>query len=174
MSRVTLVVARAANGVIGDRGNIPWRIAEDMRRFRHLTMGKPCIMGRRTWQSLPKRPLPGRSNIVVTRDPDFAAPGATVMNSLASAISHARREGADEIAIIGGSEIYRAALPFADAIELTEVHADFDGDAYFPEFENAEWREVSREEHVTADGLAYAFIALERALGDHGTARGGV
>jgi dihydrofolate reductase len=174
MSRITLVVARAANGVIGDHGNIPWRIPEDMRRFRHLTMGKPCIMGRRTWESLPKRPLPGRCNIVVTRDPGFAAPGATVTNSLASAISHAMREVADEIAIIGGAETYRAALPCADGIELTEVHADFDGDAYFPVLQSGEWREVSRDEHIEGDGLAYAFVTLERVRGDSGKPHGGV
>lgn len=162
MSRITLVVARAANGIIGNHGRIPWRIPEDMRHFRDVTMGKPCIMGRRTWDSLPKQPLPGRANIVVTRDAQLRAPGATIANSFAAAVAHARREAADDIAVIGGAEVYRAALDCADRIELTEIHADFPGDVYFPEMERADWRETSREEHVTEDGLGYAFVTVER------------
>jgi dihydrofolate reductase len=162
MSRIALVVARAANGVIGDNGKIPWRLPEDMRRFRQVTMGKPCVMGRKTWDSLPKKPLPGRLNIVVTRDLHFIAEGAAVVHSLDEAIARARLESADEIAIIGGEGIYRAALPRADVIHLTEVLAEFPGDAYFPAIDASAWRETAREDHVPDSGLEYRFVTLER------------
>jgi dihydrofolate reductase len=162
MSRIALVVARAANGVIGDRGRIPWHIPEDMRRFRELTMGKPCIMGRKTWESLPKKPLPGRLNIVVTRDRRFAAEGAVVVHSFDEAVTRAEAESASETAVIGGEEVYRAALPRADVIYLTEVLAEFPGDARFPVLDPHEWRETAREDHVSARGLPYGFLILER------------
>jgi dihydrofolate reductase len=162
MSRIALVVAKAANGVIGDRGRIPWRISEDMRRFKQFTMGRPCVMGRKTWDSLPKKPLPGRSNIVVTRDPRFTAEGATVVHSLDEAIARARSESSDEIGVIGGEEIYRAALPKADVIYLTEVLAEFSGDAHFPAIDPREWLETAREERVSDSGLPYRFLMLER------------
>lgn len=160
MSRIALVAAKAANGVIGDRGRIPWRIPEDMRRFRQFTLGKPCIMGRKTWDSLPKKPLPGRLNIVVTRDQGFTAEGTVVAHSFEEAIRHAGL--ADEIAVIGGEQIYRAALPGADILYLTEVLADIVGDAYFPPINPAEWRETAREDHVANAGLKYRFLTLER------------
>jgi dihydrofolate reductase len=125
-------------------------------------MGKPCLMGRKTWESLPKKPLPGRLNIVVTRAAGFAAPGAVVVNSVETAIQRAQRESADEIAVIGGAEIYRATLDRADVVHLTEVHAGFDGDARFPALNLDEWRETSREEQVPSEGLRYAFVTLER------------
>ena len=162
MNRIALVVARAPKGVIGDRGKIPWRIPEDMRHFRSLTMGKPCIMGRRTWESLPKKPLPGRLNIVVTRNPDYAAEGGVVASSLDQAFACARREAVGEISVIGGEEIYRAALPLADVIYLTEVVEEFAGDAHFPTLNSKDWQETAREEHVSADGLEYRFLTLER------------
>jgi dihydrofolate reductase len=162
MSRIALVVARAANGVIGDHGKIPWRIPEDMRRFRNLTMGKPCIMGRRTWDSLPKKPLPGRLNIVVTRNPDYAAEGAMLVSSLDQAFARASGESPGEICVIGGEEIYRAAIPLADVIYLTDVVEDFAGDAYFPPLDPIDWCETTREEHVSESGLRYRFIMLER------------
>lgn len=162
VSCVVLVVARAANGVIGRDGRIPWRIPEDLRRFRRLTIGKPCIMGRKTWQSLPKKPLPDRLNIVLTRDPLFAAPGAFVAHSLDAAAARARSESADEIAVIGGARLYGETLPFADAIYLTEVHADFEGDAVFPQIVPEEWRETDRDDHVPADGPCYSFVTLRR------------
>ncbi|HEX3673906.1 MAG TPA: dihydrofolate reductase [Rhizomicrobium sp.] len=157
-ARITLVLAVAQNGVIGMRGAIPWRIADDMKRFKALTMGKPIVMGRKTWDSLPRKPLPGRTNIVVTRDPNWRAEGAAVAHSLDEAL--ARDD--EEIAVIGGAEIYRAALPRADVIELTEVHADFDGDAHMPPFDPAQWRETAREDHATPDGLRYSYVRLER------------
>jgi dihydrofolate reductase len=160
MTAVALVVAIAENGVIGDRGTIPWRIPDDMKHFRSVTMGKPCIMGRKTWASLPKKPLPGRANIVVTRDRTFAPHGAVVAHSLDEAFMCAG--DADEIAVIGGADIYEAALPRATRIHLTEVHRAFPGDARFA-FDRTPWRETQREDRATPDGLAYSFVVLERA-----------
>ncbi|HEY3776776.1 MAG TPA: dihydrofolate reductase [Rhizomicrobium sp.] len=162
MSRIAIVAAMAANRVIGANGRIPWHIGDDMRRFRQLTMGNPCIMGRKTWESLPKSPLPGRLNIVVTRDKAYHAPGASVVHSLAGAIARAGAEHSDEIAVIGGADIYRVALPFADVLRLTKLDAEFAGDAHFPMVACAEWHETAREMHVTEDGLRYAFLTFER------------
>jgi dihydrofolate reductase len=162
MSRIALVVAIAANRVIGAAGGIPWRIPEDMRHFRNVTIGRPCIMGRRTWESLPKKPLPGRSNIVVSRNPAYNAPGACVAISFQAALSRAEHESPDEIAIIGGAEIYAAALSLADLIHLTEVHAVFDGDIFFPELGCEDWQEIVREEHMTLEGIGFAFVTLQR------------
>jgi dihydrofolate reductase len=160
VSVVTLVVAMADNGVIGNGGALPWHISEDMRRFKALTTGKPCIMGRRTWDSLPKRPLPGRTNIVVTRDPTFRAEDAIVVHSLADALGRVR--DAAEVMIIGGAEIYRAALAHAHRIELTEVHATPEGDTIMPPFDRALWQETAREERVDPGGLRYSYVTLER------------
>lgn len=160
MSTTSLVVAMADNGVIGKDGALPWRIPEDMRHFKALTIGKPCIMGRKTWDSLPKKPLPGRENIVVTRDTQFLAEGAAVFHSLEDAF--ARACGAAEICVIGGAEIYKATLAFATRIYLTEVHGKIEGDTMLPRFDKAMWRETSREEHQTADGLRYSYVTLER------------
>lgn len=162
MSVIALVLAMADNGVIGVDGRIPWRIPEDMRRFKALTLGKPCIMGRKTWQSLPRRPLPGRTNIVVTRDSDFAGDGAVVVRSVDEALARAREENRAEIMVIGGGEIYRAALCRAGVIHLTEVHEGFAGDTQLMEFDPAAWQETSREEHRTPEGLAYSFVTLKR------------
>ena len=155
---ITLVLAMAKNGVIGKGGAIPWRISDDLKRFKQLTLGKPVIMGRKTWDSLPKKPLPGRPNIVVTRDPGWRAPGAVAETLLDLAISAAGKESGD-VMVIGGAEIYRALLPRADRIELTEVHRDFDGDAHFT-FDRTGWREIAREDHVAPDGLAYSYVTL--------------
>jgi dihydrofolate reductase len=154
---ITLVVAAARNGVIGKDGAIPWRLPEDLKRFKALTLGHTVVMGRKTWDSLPpkSRPLPGRRNIVATRDAGWTAEGAE-RASLEAAL-----QGAGDIFVIGGAEIYRAALPLADRIELTEVQRDFSGDAVFA-FDRAGWRETARQDHVTADGLAYSFVTLER------------
>ncbi|HEX4535243.1 MAG TPA: dihydrofolate reductase [Rhizomicrobium sp.] len=159
MSRIALVVAVAQNGVIGNHGVMPWRIPEDMKHFKAVTMGKPIIMGRKTWESLPKKPLPGRTNIVVTRDARFAGDGAVVVHSLDDAIAAANRETPEEIAIIGGAQIYEEALPQADRIYLTQVHAAVAGDAWFA-FDRAQWREASREDH-TGD-IPFSFMTLER------------
>jgi len=168
MSRLALVVARATNGVIGDRGQIPWRIPADMHRFKRLTMGKPCIMGRKTWESLPKKPLPGRANIVVSRDPHFTADGAVVVHGFDEAVALAESTPPTEVAVIGGEAIYRAALPRAEIIYLTEVLAEFAGDAHFLPINPAEWHETARENHVSDTGLEYRFLTLERS---HSSAR---
>ena len=161
MSRIALVVARAANSVIGADGKLPWRIPEDMRRFKAITLGKPCIMGRKTWDSLPRKPLPERANIVVTRNREFHAEGAVIVHSLDDALEWARRETPPEIMVIGGADIYKAALACAERIYLTDVDDEFAGDASFT-FERKSWREIDRVEQTTPDGLRYAFVTLER------------
>jgi len=163
---ITLVVAAADNGVIGRHGAIPWRLPEDLKRFKVLTMGHTVVMGRKTWDSLPPkfRPLPGRNNVVVTRQRELEVPDAYAVRSLETAFATAKTLSNTEhgpFFVIGGSQIYEAALPLADRIELTEVHGDFEGDARFA-FDRSQWREVAREDHVSADGLAYSFVTLER------------
>ena len=159
---LTLVVAVAKNGVIGNRGGLPWRIPEDLKRFKALTLGKPCIMGRKTWDSLPKRPLPGRTNIVVTRDSAFRDSGAEVAHSFEEALGIAARESPPEIMIIGGAAIFAAMLPLAHRIELTEVRAVPEGDAFMPPFDRTDWQETRREGPYEAGALRYAFVTLER------------
>lgn len=159
--KVVLVVARADNGVIGVDNALPWRIPADLKRFKALTMGKPMIMGRKTFESLPGV-LPGRRHIVLTRSQDWQAEGADRAASVKAALSMASEHG-DEACVIGGAEIYALFLPFADRIELTEVHADFEGDALIPAF-GSEWREVLREDYpALRDAPAYSFVTLERA-----------
>lgn len=159
---VALIAAVARNGVIGRDGRLPWRIPADMRRFKALTMGKPCVMGRKTWDSLPRRPLPGRLNIVVTRDPAFAAPGAVVIHAVDEALARARAENPDEVMVIGGEAIYAAALPHATHLRITELAADYAGDARFPDFNREEWVETAREGPFSEDGLVYSFVTFER------------
>jgi len=160
---LVLILARATNGTIGRDGTLPWRIPADLRRFRALTMGRdgtgrPMIMGRRTFDSLGK-PLAGRRHIVLTRDTGWKADGAEVVHTPGDALLVA---GSGEIAIIGGAEIYALFLPIAHRIELTEVHAEIDGDTHMPPF-GEQWRETFREEHPADDGRpAYAFVTLVR------------
>lgn len=161
MTRVVLVVAVAEGGVIGAAGGMPWHLPDDLKRFKRLTMGHPMIMGRKTWESI-GRALPGRTSIVVTRQRDFRAEGAEVVATLDDALSLARKLDGDVAFIIGGGEIYKQALPMADAIEMTRIHAHYDGDVRFPDFDEEAWRETSREDHETADGLGYSFLTLER------------
>lgn len=164
--RISLIVARAENGVIGADGKLPWRIPADMKWFKANTLGKPVIMGRKTWESLPKRPLPERRNIVITRNATYRAEGAEVVPSLAAAL--ALCAGADEVMVIGGAEIYALALPQASRIYLTRVHASPTGDAHMPEFSSARWREVSCERHATEGGApAFDFVVLERKIERH-------
>lgn len=159
------VVAAAENGVIGRGGRLPWHIPADLRRFRRLTVGRPVVMGRRTFASI-GRPLSGRHNIVLTRDPSFRAAGVTVAHTLAEALAAAVRgpqASAGEICVIGGEAIYRLAMPLLSAIELTRVHAEVAGDARFPEPDPAAWREVWREPHAAEGaGPPFSFIRLER------------
>jgi dihydrofolate reductase len=163
MTVISLVLARADNGVIGADNTIPWRIPEDTRRFKALTMGHPIVMGRKTWDSFPKKPLPGRTNIVITRDPNWKAEGAVVAHSLEDAIARAKQEQPEEINIVGGAAIYVDSLPFATHIHLTEVHISPKGDVIIPPFDPKQWKEAAREEHATPDGLRYSYVTLERA-----------
>ncbi len=159
---IVLVLAIADNGVIGAAGAIPWRIPDDMKRFKALTMGKPIVMGRKTWDSFPKKPLPGRTNIVITRDSSWKAEGASVVHSFEEALARARSENPSDICIVGGAEIYRAALPVATRIELTEVHASAQGDTHLALIERSIWRETAREDRQTPEGLRYSYVTLER------------
>ena len=161
--RVTLVAAIARGGVIGTGDSIPWHIPEDLAFFRDLTMGHPVVMGRRTWDSLPDRfrPLPGRRNVVVTRNPAWEAGGA----ERAASLDHALRlvEGAAEVFVIGGAEIFAAALPVADRLVLTEIELAVSGDVLFPRWDRETFREVSRVRRVSADGTTLAFVTYARA-----------
>jgi dihydrofolate reductase len=155
---VVLVVAAADNGVIGRDGAMPWHLAADLRRFRRLTTGKPVVMGRKTFESIGK-PLPGRHNIVLTRDPGWRVPGTTVVPGLADAIAAAGLEtGSDELMVIGGAEIYALARPVATRIELTRIHLSPEGDSFFPDPEPAQWTLKTREDHAAAGGApAHSF-----------------
>ena len=149
--KIVIHVAISRNGIIGRDGDLPWRLSTDMRRFKAATMGKPVVMGRKTWQSFPKRPLPGRANIVVTRNPDFHDEGAIVAHSLDEAITLARNTAdetgkVDEICVIGGGEIYAQAMDLADELHVTHVLADVEGDARFPAIDPASWETVTSEE----------------------------
>ena len=161
--KVSLIAAVADNGVIGRAGAMPWRLAGDLKHFKAVTLGKPVVMGRRTFQSLGE-PLPGRTNIVITRDDSFSAPGAFIVHSLKGALRAAEEEGAAECMIIGGGEIYALALALADRFYLTEVHASPQGDTRFPEFDRAAWREISRDDKPAAGigSPAHSFVVLER------------
>ncbi|WP_380783792.1 dihydrofolate reductase [Sphingomonas sp. R86520] len=155
---ITFYLARAANGVIGRDGQLPWRIPADLRRFKALTMGKPMVMGRKTFESFPS-PLPGRRHIVLTRG-DWTAPGADVAHSVDAALALA----GDDVAVIGGAEIFALLLSRADRVELTEVHAEPEGDAIVPAFDG--WVEIAREDHpAEGERPAYSFVTLTRPLG---------
>lgn len=168
MPDLALIVAIADNGVIGRDNALPWHLPEDLRYFKRVTLGKPIVMGRKTFESIGK-PLPGRTNIVITRNAQFQAPGVEVAHSLDAALALAEliasRQGATETVAIGGAEIYRAALPRADRLYITEVHAQVDGDALFPTIDWQQWREVFREHHaaIDTDSYPYSFVRYERA-----------
>jgi dihydrofolate reductase len=159
---VELIAAVAANGVIGADNRLPWHLSEDLKRFRALTTGHAVIMGRKTWQSLP-RALPHRQNIVVTRQAGFEAVGGNVAHSFAAAL--AQVELPPPVFCIGGGELYRAALPFATKIHLTEIARDFEGDARFPPLDRSQWRETSREDRPPAEpgGFRYSYVTYERS-----------
>lgn len=161
---LSLIAAVAQNRAIGKAQKLLWHLPEDMRYFRETTRGKTVIMGRKTWESLPEafRPLPGRRNIVVTRNPDYVATGATLARSLPEALSAASDNNNDnEIFVIGGAELYRQALPLAQRLYLTEVAENYAGDAFFPEIPVQEWREVSRSPQRSASGLEFAFVVYQ-------------
>lgn len=165
--RIVLIVAVAENGVIGDGGKIPWRLKTDQQRLKAITMNKPIVMGRKTFESL-RRPLPGRTNIVVTRDANYRAPGAIVTTSFeaahAVALGDALRRGADEIAIIGGAEIYRQWMQAADTLDITEVHARPEGDTHFAPIDPEHWEEMSRVRHPSGpdDSVDFSYVTYRR------------
>jgi len=172
---VVLVAAVAENGVIGRGNALPWRIKSDMRHFRAVTMGKPVIMGRKTYLSIGK-PLAGRTTIVVSRDPAFAAPGVVVAPSLEAALAAARgdalRRQAASIVVAGGADIYAQALPLASRLIITHVRKQAEGDAHFPPIDRKIWRETTRDEQAAAPGddAPFVFVVYERALADLPTA----
>jgi dihydrofolate reductase len=161
VTRLSVVVAADERGGIGRAGGLPWHLPEDLKRFKALTMGKPIVMGRRTWDSI-GRPLPGRRSIVVSRQSGLAIAGAEVVGSLEQALDAAA--GAPEVCVIGGAGLYRLALPRADVVHLTRVHAAVDADTFLPPLEPSEWEEVSREPHPADARHAhpYSFVTLRR------------
>jgi dihydrofolate reductase len=160
--RISLVAAVARGGVIGRDNAIPWRLPEDMARFRALTVGHPVVMGRRTWDSLPERfrPLPGRRNVVVTRNQAWHADGAERAGSLDDALR--LLDGTPQVFVIGGAQLYDAALPLADEIFMTEVELDVEGDTVFPPFDREAFDEVSRERHASTTGISFSFVTYRR------------
>jgi len=170
MIRLAVIVAAAENGVIGRNNALPWHLPQDLRYFKQVTMGKPIVMGRKTFESI-GRPLPGRTNIVITRNPDFTAEGVRVVASLDEALRLAEDialiDSAQELVVIGGAEIYKASIPRADRLYITEVHASIQGDAFLPKIDWAHWREVDRERHGASDEnpYEYSFVVYSRAGG---------
>ena len=159
---ISFVVAVSRNGVIGREGGLPWHISSDLKRFKEITMGKPVIMGRKTWESLPRKPLPGRRNIVITRQQGFRAEGAEVAATPEEALRLAG--GVPEIAVIGGGEVYSLFWPMVDRLYLTEVDLDVEGDTHFPAPDPSEWREVAREIHPKGerDSASFTLRTLDR------------
>ena len=162
---LALIVAVARNGVIGAANALPWRLPDDLKRFRALTTGHAVIMGRKTWESLP-RPLPGRQNIVVTRQIGYAAAGGETAVSLDDAMARVRMPA--PAFCIGGGELYAVALRQADVMYVTEIARDFAGDTWFPAFDRSRWTETARERHHADEGFEYAFVTYVRATGDTG------
>jgi dihydrofolate reductase len=168
--KIALIVAVADNGVIGRAGQLPWHLPDDLQRFKALTMGKPMLMGRRTFESI-GRPLPGRTSLVLTHSTNWAPPPkALAVHSMDEALAEAGRSGAEELAVIGGAEVFRLALPLARRIDLTRVHAEVEGDVYFPQLDPREWQETERTEHRVDVRHVHAmtFSVLERVRG-HGS-----
>jgi dihydrofolate reductase len=174
---LVLVAAVAENGVIGQGGRLPWRLKSDMRHFRTVTMGKPVVMGRKTFLSL-ARPLAGRTNIVVSRDPTFAAPGALVAPTLRAALTAARgdalRREAAAVAVIGGADIYEQTIAQADRLVITRVHLQPNGDARFPEIDPQVWQEIDRSEHAAGpqDEAGFVLLVYERRSANAGSSDG--
>lgn len=163
--RLSIVVAMAENRCIGRAGAMPWHLPADLKRFKRVTMGHPMIMGRKTFQSI-GRVLPGRPNIVVTRDRGFRAEGAEIVHSFEDALAAAAAHGTGEVMVIGGADLFARALPLADRLDICHVHADVPGDVFFPDFDPSHWRETFREYHGPDQdgGLAFSFVVYERAV----------
>jgi dihydrofolate reductase len=168
MVRLALMAAKAENNCIGRNNKLPWYLPNDLKYFKKVTFGKPVIMGRKTWESL-KGPLPGRTNIVVTRNPDYRAEGARVVHNLDEAMELAEHisviDGIEEVVIMGGAGLYKEGLKKADRLYLTEVHAEVEGDAFFPEMDMSQWKEVGREDFKAEppNEYDYSFVVYERA-----------
>ena len=162
--KLSLIAAVAENGVIGRGLDLPWRLKSDLQHFKAITLGKPIIMGSTTWDSLPKKPLPGRMNIVLSRDLKFEAPGALICGSLFEAMElareHALDEGIEDICVIGGANIYAQTIEKADRLYISHIHADIDGDVYFPDFDKTQWSETNRQFQAKGDGDDYDFTTL--------------
>lgn len=165
---LALMAARARNQCIGRNNELPWRLPGDLQYFKRVTRGKPVIMGRRTWESL-NRALPGRTNIVITRSPDYEAEGGEVVHSLDEALELgeqvAARDNAGEVVVIGGADIFRTALARSDRVYMTEVHADVEGDTFFPDMDAGHWQEVQRDDYSVQPGdeYDYSFVVYERS-----------
>lgn len=167
--KLALIWAMARNRTIGRNNALPWYLPEDLKYFKRVTLGKPVIMGRKTWESI-GRPLPGRTNIVITRDAAFQPDGVRVVHSLEQALALAEKicllDGGDEAIVMGGAEIYALALPHADRLYLTQVHADVEGDAHFPPLDLTQWHELGREDFAAQgpNPYDYSFLILEREI----------
>lgn len=160
---ISAIVAMSENHVIGVDNQLPWHLPSDLQHFKSLTTGHPILMGRKTYESI-GRPLPNRTNIVITRDASFSAPGCVVVTSIGEAIAHAKAKNSPEIFIIGGAEVYKQLLPVIQRIYLTVVHDEFEGDAFFPDLDSRVWKQVKREAHEADDKneFPFSFITLER------------
>lgn len=165
-----MVAAVAANLVIGKDNDLPWHLPDDMKFFMNTTKGHHVILGRKNYESLPAKykPLPNRTNILVTRQQDFEAPGCIIVHNVEDALRLTRERNEVEAMVIGGAEIYRACLPYANRLYITEIQAEIEGDVYFPEFNRSEWREVSRQHHAIDERHAFAFdfVTYERVVAD--------
>ena len=165
--KLAMIWGMSRNRTIGRNNALPWHLSEDLKYFRRVTMGKPIIMGRKTWESIGK-PLPGRSNIVITRDPAYSAEGVKVVRTLEDAISLAENialiDGAEEAVVIGGAQIYAQALPLAQRLYMTQVHAEVEGDTFFPQFDLTQWNEIGHEDFAASgpNPYDYSFVVLER------------
>lgn len=162
MMQVCAVVAASENGVIGREGGLPWHVSSDLKLFKEITLGKPVIMGRRTWESLPRKPLPGRRNIVITRQADFVAEGAELVHSVDEALAVCAGEA--DVSIIGGGQVYAEAMSRTDRIYLTRIHLEVDGDTFLPELKASEWHEVERRRFARGerDDAAFTLIVMDR------------
>jgi dihydrofolate reductase len=165
--KTTIIAAVAANRTIGltknGKAEVPWRLPEDLRRFKRRTLGHSVVMGRTTWESIGGKPLPGRTNLVLTRNPDLATPGARVVASLEAAFEIGREQGDDELFVVGGARVYEAALAVVDRLDLTLIEREYEGDAFFPEVDWSAWRRIENDRReAVGDTPAFAFTLWER------------
>ena len=162
--KISLIVAMAKNRVIGDNGTMPWHLSADLKKFRQITTGFPIVMGRKTYQSI-GRPLPNRTNIIISRDNSFQAEGCLVFNDLQNGLEHACQL-AEQVFVIGGATLYEALLPVANSLYITQIHQDFTGDTWFPEFNINEWQEVAREDYHDDASVDFSYSFLQFTKGD--------